>query len=357
MRLCAAFFDDRTSVIKDQTVCGLATHWGIDKMSSNTWRVQQVMWGIDENSLLNMKWTAWLGIVAMITFIASSLSTETLNSEAPNESSSKVTAANGPNDTARLAAGGSDWMIGGYGGVAHTHPTEVRVVNPGRTDFTVKDFGWIGRPFKSPIYYGIRIQRWPELGIAGSMLDFTHAKAISKREDIATFSGTHNGKKLPEKQKIGDFFRHLEFSHGHNMLTLNGLLRLSPMAGGIRPYIGLGGGISLPHSEVGIHAENARTYEYHFAGFVGQALAGFQVRLGRATLFLEYKFTYAPYDIPLSHEPRGWLLVTDLWRQFSAWWNGEKPPGGRLTTTLMSHHGIGGVMFHTKPAVATNTAN
>ena len=319
-------------------------------MGSISWRLQDAVWGTSRHSQPGANWTAWLGLAAMLVFVASSQLSDAFHSN-PSDDAPARESTSGPT-APTTATTGHDWMIGGYGGVAYTHPADVRIVNPGRSDFTVNDFGWIGRPFKAPVYYGIRIQRWPEIGVGGTMLDFTHAKAISKREDVATFSGTHNGKKLPEKQKMGDFFRHLEFSHGHNMLTLNGLLRLSPLAGGIRPYVGLGAGISLPHTEVGIRAENARTYEYQFAGFVGQALAGLQVRLGRSTLFLEYKFSYAPYDIPLSHEPRGWLLVTDLWRQFTAWWNGEKPPGGRLTTTLISHHGIGGIMFHTKAATA-----
>ncbi len=319
-------------------------------MGSIAWRLENAIWGSKLPSSSRSSPTTWLGLAAMLVLIASSQYPDTLTSSEPEEANGKSAATSQLSDPSKAAVGGHDWMIGGYGGVAYTHPADVRIVNPGRTDFTVNDFGWIGRPFKAPIYYGLRIQRWPETGIGGTMLDFTHAKAISKREDIATFRGTHNGKTLPAKQKMGDFFRHLEFSHGHNMLTLNGLLRLSPLAGGIRPYLGLGAGISLPHTEVGIRAENARTYEYQFTGFVGQALAGIQVRLGRSTLFLEYKFSYAPYEVPLSHEPRGWLLVTDLWRQFSAWWSGEAPPGGWLTTTLISHHGIGGVMFHTRPA-------
>ncbi len=238
------------------------------------------------------------------------------------------------------------WAFGGYGGIAYTHPTTVHILNPGRTDLKVRDFGWIGQPFKAPIYYGLRIQRWQGGGQFGAMLDFTHAKAIARKDDIASFEGRINGQPVADKQAIKDVFRHLEFSHGHNMLTLNGLARLTPSFSRFRPYLGAGAGISLPHSEVGLHADNARTYEYHFAGFVGQALFGLELRLGRTSVFVEYKFSHAPYDIPLSHEPRGWLLVTDLWRQFTAWWTGERPPGGRLSTTLSTHHGIGGLMIN-----------
>lgn len=285
---------------------------------------------------------------ALMVFATTSIIPTFVFSEAPPVAD--AAAAGTSASRAVQAAGGREWAFGGYGGVAYTHPAEVRIKNKDRTDLKVRDFGWIGRPFKAPIYYGIRIQRWQPAGHVGAMLDFTHAKAIARRDDIATFSGKLNGQPVPEKQRIGDVFRHLEFSHGHNMLTLNGLMRMLPSWNRFRPYLGGGAGISLPHTEVGIISENARTYEYQFAGFVGQGLAGLEVQLGRASLFFEYKFTYAPYDVPLSHEPYGWLLVTDLWRQFSAWWKGEEPPGGHLSVTLSSHHGIAGVMVKSRPA-------
>ena len=310
----------------------------------------RLVWGRGAASLSSSRTASCCGLAALLVMAAAQIVPTMVLSDGANETAS-------PHDrTVRIKPaattdGAREWAIGGYGGVAYTHPSEVRFFNPGRTDMTVKDFGWIGRPFKAPIYYGIRIQRWLAGGYAGTMLDFTHAKAISKRDDVASFSGTLNGKPVAQKQRMGDVFRHLEFSHGHNMVTLNGLARLAPPWSRFRPYLGVGAGISLPHTEIGIRSENARTYEYQFAGFAGQALAGLEVQLGRAALFIEYKFTYAPYDVPLSHEPRGWLLVTDLWRQFSAWWNGEKPPGGRASTTLATHHGIGGFVIRNNAGI------
>ncbi|MFM1814851.1 MAG: hypothetical protein RLZ98_1546 [Pseudomonadota bacterium] len=240
------------------------------------------------------------------------------------------------------------WQVGGYSGISHTHQSTVHIKNGDDTDMTVSGFNWIGRPFKAPIYYGLRGITWSPMSRFGGMLDFTHAKAIANAGDTAKFTGKRNGKPLASEAKIGDTFRHLEFSHGHNMVTLNGLLSLMPHGARIRPYIGAGGGIALPHTEVGFKGDNARTYEYQFAGYVGQGLAGVEVPLGRISLFVEYKFSYAPYHVPLSHEPYGWLLVTDLWRQFSAWWRGEAPPGGTLKTTLASHHGVGGVLLRVR---------
>jgi lipid A oxidase len=240
------------------------------------------------------------------------------------------------------AAGAGGLVAGGYLGITHTHPSNVVVKNGDRTDMTVRDVNWIGMPFKSPIYYGIRAIRWGDSGRAGVMLDFTHAKAISSFDQVTAFSGTREGKPVPEKGRIGDTFKHLEFSHGHNMVTLNGMLRLGQFP--IQPYVGAGAGVSLPHTEIGYRDEQGRTYEYQYAGLTGQVLAGLEFRVGRASFFLEYKLSYSPYDVPLSGVVQGGWLFGDLWRQISAWAKGEKPPGGRLSTPLLTHHAIGGVL-------------
>ncbi len=254
-----------------------------------------------------------------------------------------------------LSGTGSDTAIarettlGGYLGVTHTHPSVVTIrkagtiPGSGTTDMTVSGFGWDGKPFKSPIYYGARVIRWADGGRVGALLDFTHAKAVSRFDDTATFTGQRDGKPLPDKARLGDAFKHLEFSHGHNMLTLNGILRLGYFP--VQPYVGAGAGISLPHTEIGYRDEPGRTYEYQYAGLTGQVLAGLEFRIGRTSVFLEYKLSYSPYDVPLSGVVNGHYLLTDLWRQFRAWTSGERPPGGRLSTPLVTHHGIGGVMI------------
>ncbi len=238
-----------------------------------------------------------------------------------------------------------DIDVGAYGGVSYTHPSTVTIRNPGRTEMTVKDFGWDGKPFKSPVYYGIRALSTMSGTRFSGMLDYTHAKAIARPDDVAAFAGQLDGKPLAPKAKIGEVFRHLEFSHGHNIVTLNGIMRLGTLMPRVRPYLGLGAGITLPHTEIGYWKdENLRTYEYQYAGLAGQALAGAEVKLGRVTVFIEYKLTYTPYDVPLSGVRNGHLLVTDVWRQFRAWMKREIPPEGRLATTLVTHHAIAGTL-------------
>ena len=77
---------------------------------------------------------------------------------------------------------GREAKVGAYLGATHTHASEVVIRNPGKTDVTVKDFTWIGLPFKSPIYYGLRAMSFTEGSRFGVLLDFTHAKAIARAE-------------------------------------------------------------------------------------------------------------------------------------------------------------------------------
>lgn len=235
-------------------------------------------------------------------------------------------------------------IIAGYGGVTYTHSSDVQFSKPGVTELTAHGVDWIGRPFKSPIYYGVRGIRWPGASRFGGMIDFTHAKAISVREQSVRFTGTRNGQAADRSAKIGDTFRHLEFSHGHNMLTLNGLMRLGQLAPRVQPYIGGGAGISLPHTEVQFLDEAKRTYEYQMTGAVGQVLAGIELRLPRVSVFVEYKFSFAPYRVPLSGRDGGkGFGISDFWNQIGSWWRGEAPEFGSLTTRLATHHVIAGV--------------
>jgi hypothetical protein len=246
----------------------------------------------------------------------------------------------GAADPARVAPR-PEWMVAAYGGSPYTYPSDVKFTKPDG-NFTVKDVQWEGRPFINPIYYGVRVLRWFGDGRMGSMLDFTHSKAISNREQQAAFEGTLNGQPAPEKALIGEVFRKLEASHGHNMLTLNGLLRLPSFTFRLSPYVGLGAGVSLPHSEVHVANDPSRTYEYQMAGPVGQAIIGLEFRLPRMSYFLEYKFTLADYRMPLTGRD-GDILFTDVWRQLSEWWTGIEPRDGWAETRYTSHEIIGGL--------------
>jgi lipid A oxidase len=240
---------------------------------------------------------------------------------------------------------GAETMVAGYFGAPFTYRSDVRFDNPAaKTDFTLKRVGWDGKPFKHPIYYGVRIARWAPGNRSGVMVDFTHSKTITRPEEEVDIQGLIDGAPAPARARIGAMFKHLEFSHGHNMLTVNGLFRFASLAPRISPYAGVGLGISLPHTEVAMRGEANRTYEYQYAGPVGQALAGVEIRLGAASVFFEYKFSVADYRVPLSRLD-GNLLVTDVWRQLGLWWQGVPPPGGHASSRLASHQVIGGAGY------------
>jgi lipid A oxidase len=235
-----------------------------------------------------------------------------------------------------------EYVVAGYGGAPYTHPSDVKVVKPGETDLTAHQVRWEGRPFKSPVYYGIRTMQWAGGGTFGGMLDFTHSKTISQRDQDIRLTGTRNGQNLTGKARLGDVFRHFEFSHGHNTLTVNGLVRLASLLPSLAPYVGAGVGVALPHTEVQFQGDDARTYEYQYVGPAAQAVLGLELRLPHASLFLEYKFTIASYEAPLTLRNGGWF-PGDFWRQATDYWREAVPAGGYLSTVLASHQVAAGL--------------
>ncbi|HET6320660.1 MAG TPA: hypothetical protein VFF87_01285 [Hyphomicrobium sp.] len=248
---------------------------------------------------------------------------------------------------------GRETVIGAFTGAPYNYPSPAHVTNPlteGATDFTIDKVDWYTAPFKSPIYYGARVAQWFSGGGFGTGLDFIHSKAIAPLDDEAGFKGTIDGKELPARARIRDIVSKLEFSHGHNMLLLNGFVRLPGIGARISPYAGLGGGVLLPHTEFELaNSAHPRTYEYNYAGPAGQALLGVEIRLAKMSFFVEYKFTYADYNAPLSEVDGSWLPL-DLFRQAQRWLAGNPPPGGHIATEVVSHQVVGGLAVRIAPA-------
>lgn len=283
----------------------------------------------------------WLAsLAAIVALVISAAGVFEQSSEQPT--TDDAAANTEADERARLALPTREWMIAAYGGAQHTYPSAVKLSKPGVHDLTVDKVGWDGEPFIDPIYYGVRVVRWREGGRSGGMIDFTHSKALAQLGEQAAFKGTVSGKPAPATAKLGDVFRRLEFSHGHNMLTLNGLLRLIDLHPRLSTYAGIGVGVNLPHTEVQLKGERGRTYEYQYTGPVAQAVLGIEFRIPRMSYFLEYKFSLAGYAAPLSNLDGSWLFL-DLWRQVKRWIAGEPAPGGVLETRLTSHQVIGGL--------------
>lgn len=243
---------------------------------------------------------------------------------------------------------GGETLVAAYTGSPYTYASDLRIERPG-TDMTVHGIDWEGRAFDDPIYYGARVARWLTGSNLGTMIDFTHSKAYAPLEQDVRLSGIKDGAPLPERAKIGDAFHKLEFTHGHNMLTLNLLWRLPPLGSFVSPYVGIGVGAALPHTEVQLKGTRGRTYEYQYVGPAAQVLIGVELRVPRLSYFAEYKFTAASYRAPLENRDGGWLPL-DLLHQFQRWLSGAPPSGGWATTALVSHQVIGGMGYRTLPA-------
>jgi hypothetical protein len=203
---------------------------------------------------------------------------------------------------------GRETVVGAFAGAPYTYPSVVRIEKPGAVDMTIDPVNWFTDPFHNPIYYGARVARWFTGGKTGMMVDFIHSKAIAERDKEANFTGAIDGKPLPARARIEDVVRKMEFSHGHNMLLLNGLLRLPGIGPRLSPYAGAGAGVLLPHTEVETAADNhPRTYEYTTPARPPRR-ARRRGALARMSFFVEYKFTWGHYAAPLSQMDGSWFL-------------------------------------------------
>ena len=265
------------------------------------------------------------------------------------------------------AFAGREILLAFYAGLPFYYRSDVHLQQPGGTDVTLKRLGWDGDPFYFPIDGGIRSVEW--WGSTGVMVDFLHNKAIARLgrgshgrkisnpviESVET-SGRIAGKPAPSPLKLTDMFERFEFTHGHNMLFFTPLLRLAPLSPTVRPYVGVGGGIAVPHVEVWSPntERDDRTNEYQFGGPAVQGVAGLELRLGRASYFVEYKFSFAWISGALTGE-HSWLnfnMPGDLWRQTKRWWRGEEPRYGRFSTTLGAHQVVFGGGYWVRPGRA-----
>jgi lipid A oxidase len=183
--------------------------------------------------------------------------------------------------------------FGVYGGSQSSpHST---VTNSSSTATTAQSSlytGWQADPFSFPIYLGLRYSRWVDADW-GYALNYAHSKA--KSTDQASVN-----------------YNRLEFTDGVNPITAMVMRRFSYRA--VKPYVGAGLGISVPHVEVQWTNGTAskKTYEYQYGGPVATVLAGF--------------------SYPYSDK---WLLFTDF--QMHYLWMDVAVDGGRLKTNLITN--------------------
>lgn len=161
---------------------------------------------------------------------------------------------------------------------------------PGGGDYDAL-IGWDGKSFEMPPYYGLR-GTWWRSETFGVALEFTHAKVYAPDD---------------EREAIG--FDSLEFTDGHNLLTLNAMRRWPEQWGSATPYAGAGLGIAFPHVDVETTGGD-KTFGYQLTGPAVRLLAGVSYPISeRVSVFGEYQFTYSSNEADLDG---GGSLETDI---------------------------------------------
>jgi lipid A oxidase len=194
-------------------------------------------------------------------------------------------------------------------GSAWTADSDVRLQTPGGTDLNYQDVSWSTKPFEMPPYYSFRTTRWlnryPGWGVA---FDFTHAKMYSDLEQTVPVTGLRAGIPVAGSERLGDTYDTLEFTDGHNLLTLN-LMRRWRAGDNANVYLGAGAGVAVPHTEV--ETLSSLTEEYQLAGPAAQFMAGGTFPLGDKFAFIaEYRLTWADLESELNG---GGTLSTEAW--------------------------------------------
>ena len=101
----------------------------------------------------------------------------------------------------------------------------------------------------------------------------------------------------------------MEFTDGHNIITLNIMKRWNDRFGSFTPYVGAGLGLALPHVDV-TSANGHQTLGYQLTGPAARLTAGMKYDLTDDwALFGEYQFTYSSNKAELVG---GGTLNTDI---------------------------------------------
>lgn len=142
--------------------------------------------------------------------------------------------------------------------------------------------GWDGKSFEMPPYYGIRGTWWRTENV-GFGVEFTHAKVYA-----------------PAAERNGIGFDRMEFTDGHNLLTLNAMYRWPGAFKSVTPYMGAGLGVAVPHVDV-TSSNGFRTLGYQYTGPAAKLIAGAKYDLNqRYALFGEYQFSVSQNSAELN---------------------------------------------------------
>jgi len=173
-------------------------------------------------------------------------------------------------------------QISVYGGMNTNFDSKGTLKFPGYSE--TRTFEWEGKSFQMPPYWGVQGTYWFNHGASlGLAVDYTHSKAYANL-DFAT----------------DPTYSHLEFTDGNNLIIANLMYRFNPwMDGKLVPFVGIGGGVAIPHVEVITRAlpgpiPPSKTWEYQCCGPAAQVLGGLEYKLNESwSVFTEAKLSYS----------------------------------------------------------------
>jgi lipid A oxidase len=204
---------------------------------------------------------------------------------------------------------------------------DVKVKQPGGTDLTFHSAKFQGKDFESPQYYGLRAAYFlhEDRSGLGFGIEFFHDKEYMRTSGSLHVTGTRGGVPVNDNEPVDNTIQNFNNSHGMNFLMADVFYRWvfadthCWVLRHLRPYVGAGAGVVIPHVESEVLGVSKQQYEIGGPGV--QAILGLDIKLTKyVSLFTEYKFTYADLD--------------------------ESIPGGSISFQPMTHHFVGGLAFH-----------
>ena len=242
-------------------------------------------------------------------------------------------------------APGRETVIGAYTGAPYNYPSAARV-RAARAPSTSPSIPSTGTPTRSRARS--TTARACSAGspaarpAAWSTSSTRRRSPRSRRRPTSPAPST--AQPLPPRARIADVVSKLEFSHGHNMLLFNGLVRLPGIGARVSPYAGAGvGALAAAHR---VPADQRQPPAHLRIQLRRPRCAGAARRRDppRARVVLRR------VQVHLRRTTRrrcrqmdGSWLPLDIWRQVKRWFAGEPPPGGHISTRARRHQVVSGL--------------
>jgi lipid A oxidase len=188
-------------------------------------------------------------------------------------------------------------------GTNWTADSDLHVRSDDGDDVTLHDVRWQTRSFDRPLYWDVRITRYfesaPSVGIE---FDVVHDKAYAEGRRSYRVTGERAGGRVDAVEPFDRTFSNLEFSHGANAGLVHVVARpcrTRPCDAVIEPWVGVGFGVALPHTDATSGAGSISRYQ--FAGPVFDLLAGLRGPVyGHLAPRIEYRWVRQSLDVEVA---------------------------------------------------------